>query len=645
LCAADAPPPDLAAAFGARESLADISLSPDGQTLAFIVPAKGQGAVLYTLGTAPGSVQKAALSVSGDPDRLHHCHWVSNSRLVCTVYGVVLGSDQGVDTVYPFSRIVAVDAVGGNVKMLSARENMYSHGVALGGGSVIDWLPEQNDAVLMTRVHISDDHLGTRLGSSEDGLEVDRVDTKTLVVSRVEPPRKDASEYISDGHGNVRIMGVSRQNFAGRDKGIVSYYYRLQGSRDWKQMGDFNYADETGFNPYVIDYERNAVYGFQKVDGRQALYRMALDGTARLDLVLARPDVDVDGLITIGRRGRVVGASYATDIRHAVYFDPALQKLSVALGKALPKQPQVRVTEASVDENRLLVWAGSDTDPGQYFVYDRITHELMPFTGVRPPLANVPLATVTPVNYPAADGTMVPGYLTLPVGGSGKHLPAIVLPHGGPSARDEWGFDWLSQYYAARGFAVLQPNFRGSSGYGDAWFKDNGFKSWRTAIGDVNDAGKWLIAQGIADPKKLAIVGWSYGGYAALQAAVVNPGLFKAVVAVAPVTDLAALKQESLRWSDYNVVSDYIGDGPHIKEGSPAQNASAIKVPVLLFHAELDRNVAIGESRLMDAKLGAAGVSHELVTWPKLDHYLDDSDARATLLRKSDAFLRASMGM
>jgi dipeptidyl aminopeptidase/acylaminoacyl peptidase len=316
-----------------------------------------------------------------------------------------------------------------------------------------------------------------------------------------------------------------------------------------------------------------------------------------------------------------------------------------ALGKALPRQPQVRVTEASVDENRLLVWAGSDTDPGQYFVFDRTTHELMPFSGVRPPLANMPLATVKPVEYPAADGAMVPGYLTMPVGTSGKHLPAIVLPHGGPAARDEWGFDWLSQYYAARGFAVLQPNFRGSSGYGDAWFKDNGFKSWRTAIGDVDDAGKWLIAQGIADPGKLAIVGWSYGGYAALQSAVVDPGLFKAVVAIAPVTDLAALKQESLNWSNHNLVTDYVGDGPHIREGSPAQNARAIKVPVLIFHAELDRNVSIAESRLMDGKLKAAGVPHELVTWPKLDHYLDDSDARATMLRKSDAFLRASMGM
>jgi dipeptidyl aminopeptidase/acylaminoacyl peptidase len=121
--------------------------------------------------------------------------------------------------------------------------------------------------------------------------------------------------------------------------------------------------------------------------------------------------------------------------------------------------------------------------------------------------------------------------------------------------------------------------------------------------------------------------------------------LFKAVVAIAPVTDLAAFKEESRYWSDFYLVGDFIGSGPHIHEGSPAQNAGHIKAPVLLFHAALDRNVRQAESRLMDSRLTAAGVPHELVTWDKLDHYLDDSAARALLLRKSDAFLRASMGM
>jgi len=240
---------------------------------------------------------------------------------------------------------------------------------------------------------------------------------------------------------------------------------------------------------------------------------------------------------------------------------------------------------------------------------------------------------------------VVPAYLTLPPSGAKAGLPAIVMPHGGPSARDEWGFDWLSQYFAAKGYAVLQPNFRGSSGYGDAWFQGNGFRSWRVAIGDVNDAGKWLGSQGIADVSKLAIFGWSYGGYAALQSGVVEPGLFKAVVAVAPVTDLAGLKEESRFWSNHVLANRFIGSGPHIREGSPAENVANMRAPVLLFHGDLDRNVGINQSRRMADRLRAAGKKAELVVYPKLDHYLEDSKVRADMLRKSDSFLRSALGL
>jgi dipeptidyl aminopeptidase/acylaminoacyl peptidase len=263
---------------------------------------------------------------------------------------------------------------------------------------------------------------------------------------------------------------------------------------------------------------------------------------------------------------------------------------------------------------------------------------------VRSALEGIKLAKVKPITYPAADGTAVPGYLTLPPGiDSPKGLPAIVLPHGGPSARDEWGFDWLAQYYASRGYAVLQPNFRGSAGYGDAWLKENGFKSWRTAIGDVLDAGHWLVAQGIADPAKLCVLGWSYGGYAALQSAVVEPGFFKAVVAIAPVTDLEELKEEWHHWSNFYLTRVEIGDGPHVREGSPARNADKIKVPVLMFQGTLDRNVSVKQSRLMDARLENTGVKHELVLFEGLDHYLEDSNARAEMLRKSNEFMQAAI--
>jgi acetyl esterase/lipase len=632
---------DAAAAFGARPGVADLSLSPDGKSVAYIAPTTGQGSMLLTLDLAEGSKTHVALTVSGKPERLGNCHWVSNERLVCILYGVVK-SGLGL---LPFTRTVAVNRDGGTLKLLSTRNNEYSRGLQLGGGEVIDWLPDEEGAVLMSRVYLPDDHLGSRMGSDREGLAVDWLDTRSLQIKSMETPSKGVREYLTDGRGTVRVIGRSTRGVNGQDSGIVTYYYRKPGSRDWLKLGDYNYVDGSGFDPAAVDHDLNVVYGFKKKDGRKAVYTVALDGSQSENLIYSRPDVDVDDLIRIGRRNRVVGVSFATDVRQPVYFDPDIEKLMRSFSRALPQQPQVQIVDSSVDEHVLLIFAGSDDDPGVYYLFDRPSKQLRTFLVARGELEGVKLAKVKPVTYPAGDGEMVPGYLTLPPGmDDPKGLPAIVLPHGGPSDRDEWGFDWLSQYYASRGFAVLQPNFRGSTGYGDAWLHRNGFRSWRIAIGDVLDAGRWLAAQGIADPAKLCVVGWSYGGYAALQSAVTDQGVFKAVVAIAPVTDLYALKEEHRDWSDFNLVSDMIGEGPQVREGSPARNAEKIKVPVLLFHAAFDRNVGIAQSRLMAARLESAGVKHELVTWDDLDHHLEDSAARTEMLRKSEAFLRQAIG-
>jgi dienelactone hydrolase len=636
---------DAAAAFGARPSIEQMRLSPDGRNVAYLAPTRGQGSTLYTLSLAEGAKPKAALAVTGKGERLGGCRWVANERLACHISINIKDPTYGI---LPVSRVMAVDADGSNVKLLSKADSAYGHGIALGGGGIIDSLPAEDGIVLMVRPSVSDDHAGTRLGSSAHGLGVDRVDTRTLAVKRIEPPRPDADEYITDGRGVVRIMGVgvtATANTTNQASGITDYLYRAPGSQDWHKLSEYNSLERSGFNPYAVDPEHNVAIGLQKTDGRFAVYSVSLDSALAKQLLYANPDVDVEGLVTIGRQDRVVGAYYATDRIRIVYFDAGVKQLLAALGRALPQQPIVYVVDSSADENVMLIIAGSDSDPGVYYLFDKKARHLDTFLVARNELEGVKLASVKAISYPSSDGVQVPAYLTLPPGAtSPKGLPAIVLPHGGPSARDYWGFDWLSQFYASRGFVVLQPEFRGSAGYGDAWFKENGFKSWKVAIGDVVAAGHWLIDQGV-NPHTLGILGWSYGGYAALQSAVVEPDLFKAVVAIAPVTDLAAAKEEYRRWSGYYYVSTMIGDGPHVREGSPLQNAEKIKAPVLLFHAALDRNVSIEQSKSMAERMKAVGGRCELVTWDDLDHQLDDSEARTLMLRKSEAFLRQGFGM
>ncbi len=633
-CSTPALANDEAVIFGSMPAIQDISLSPDGTKIAFVSPGPGLQTDLYSIDLTKGNKPVRVTTSSGDPESLFWCGWVSNERLACKVGGL----KEYAGDIYGFSSVFAVNADGSDPKLLSKKPPRNAIGYSLGGGNIIDWLPQEDNMVLMTRRHLEEGAAGTLIKKLDSGLAVERIDTLTGRAKMIERPKKEAVEYITDGMGNIRIKGSRiKKGSTELDSGQIEYFY--QSDNDWRSMGRLDYANRSGFNPYAVDPKTDRVYGFAPHNGRQALVSMTLDGSGERQIVFAHDEVDVDELIRIGRNRRVVGVSYATEKRQGVYFDPTLDKLASALGKALGKDYSIQFADASLDENKLLIWAGSDIDPGQYFLFDKTTKQLRPLLGVRPSVENSKLAEVKAISYPAADGTMIPGYLTMPVGTATKNLPAIVMPHGGPESRDEWGFNWLAQFYVSQGFAVLQPNFRGSSGYGEEWYEKNGFQSWRTSIGDVNDAGRWLLSQGIAKPSALSIVGWSYGGYAALQSAVLDPDLFKAVVAIAPVTDLSTLKSNAKAYYSGAVTREFVGSGPHIKQGSPAQNVDKIKAPVMLFHGDYDRNVEIEHSNLMNNKLKAAGKQVTYIKYEKLAHSLRNSSARKDMLEKSATFL------
>ena len=630
----------IAAKFGVIKNILDISLSPDGKRIAYIAPGSGQATIVYVTDYMSGEAPRAIAFANGDPLRIQWCGWSGNNRIVCQQYGITDATGMKL----PFTRLVAMDADGSNIKSLAQHGSVDALRISQFDGDIVDWL-DGNDDVLMMRDNVPEKSVGTRLAKSADGMSLERFNTRTLQSRVVESASKRAQWYVSDGRGVARIMRTDVSNGQGYLTGESFYSYRLQGSDNWQRFSSID-KDESGLAPIAVDGGANVAYALQAKDGRQALYRVALDGTLKAEMVYANPSVDVSGVVTVGRSGRVIGASYVTDRREAEYFDPEFRKLGAALSRAIPNLPLVRFVNASADENILLIYAGSDVDPGRYYAFDRKERRMSELLPVRPQLEGVKLSSVKSVSYRAGDGTMIPAYLTLPPGKeTAKGLPCIVMPHGGPASRDEWGFDWLAQFYAQRGFAVLQPNFRGSSGYGDEWFAENGFKSWKVAIGDVNDGARWLISEGVADPAKLAIVGWSYGGYAALQSNVVDPDLFKAVVAIAPVTDLAMAKAEAQDFTNSRVVADYIGSGPHIEEGSPARHADRFKAPVLLFHGDMDLNVGAAESRVMDAALRKAGKSSEFVLYKGLDHQLPDSKVRIDMLTRSDAFLREKLKM
>jgi acetyl esterase/lipase len=644
--AAPAPAPitpnDDAARFGELEQMIGAELSPDGKRLVFVVPGPGPRTSAYVADLASGQSQPV-VSADGNPMGLTGCGWASSKRLVCNQYGVVEASGYR-SPIISATRMFAIDLDGKEPRALGAPDSSTALTARPFDGYILDWLDGSQEAVLMAREHVPEMSTGRRTAQTTEGLGVDRIDTRTGRATTVEPPERMAARYISDGAGTVRVKTLELIDGDGRMLGRETHFYRKQGERDWHELG--TRVNLEGMVPLAVDPKLDVAYVLQKLDGREALYRIRLDGSLASELVLARPDVDIEDVVVAGRNGHVIGAYWVTDYSHVQYFDPAYRQLAASLAKAIPDLPLIRFVNASADEQMLLLRASSDVDPGRYYTYDRQSHRLSEVALARPPLEHRVMAVEKPVEYPAADGTKIPAYLTLPPGVTeAKGLPAIVMPHGGPAARDTWGFDWLTQFYAARGYAVLQPNYRGSAGYGDAWYLDNGFKSWRQAVSDVADGGRWLIATGLANPAKLAILGWSYGGYAALQANVLAPGLFKATVAIAPVTDFGMLRDEAENLSSSTVMKQYIGTGAHIEEGSPRRHAESFAGPVMMFHGEHDMNVAVAESQAMDSALRKAGKASELVVYPKLDHSLRDGTVRADLLRRSDEFLRNSLGI
>jgi dipeptidyl aminopeptidase/acylaminoacyl peptidase len=630
-----------AKAFGARESVRSVDVSPGGTKLMFIAAGPGAMAMVQYVDITSKKATTVAAS-TGDPETLYWCGFRSDTMMVCK-YG---GYGRLDNDIIGFSRIVAVSGNGGKPRQLGQPENFYNPVLRQYDGDILDWLPDQPGSVLMARAYAAErERAGSHIRDTREGLAIDRVDLDTLKSTRIESGRRDASGYMTDGRGNVRIMEApvvqgEEEEMTGR----MRFKYRLNGSKEWKDLAEFNVEDKSGGYPVAVEAQSNSVFVIKRLNGRDALYRVSLDGSGAASLVASNNAVDIDNVVRIGRGQRVIGYTYATEGRHVVYFDPEFDKLSSSLSKALPGHPAINFDGASADGSKLVVLASSDTNPGTFYLFDKNTHHLDEIAPVRPELAGRTLAEVKPVQIPASGGVQIPGYLTLPPGGTGKNLPAVVLPHGGPSARDEWGFDWLAQFLAARGYAVIQPNYRGSAGYGEQWEGANGFKDWETAVGDITASARYLVNQGIADPNRLAILGWSYGGYAALQSAAVQPDLYKAAVAIAPVTDLSLLKAQSANFTNRQIVENFVGQGPNVAAGSPAKRADAIRAPVLLVHGDLDANVGIQHSERMLAALQGAGKKAELLRFKGLDHQLDDSNARAQMLTRIGQFLDSAIG-
>jgi dipeptidyl aminopeptidase/acylaminoacyl peptidase len=331
------------------------------------------------------------------------------------------------------------------------------------------------------------------------------------------------------------------------------------------------------------------------------------------------------------------------------YFDPAMQAIQATLEKTLPNQSVLIASKDSARDSYLVVAEAPRTPPTLY-LYKPAAHQLMVLLEAYPGLQQSDLGEMKPYSYKARDGLDIHAYLTLPPGKDPHNLPTIIMPHGGPEARDMLRFDWLAQFLASRGYAVLQPNFRGSSGYGRN-FVTAGDGEWANKVQfDVQDGVKKLITDGVADPKRTCIFGWSYGGYMSLAGATFSPDLYTCAAAFAGVYDLDRLLYSGSKFESEgtSVWERRMGasrsDTTKMNAQSPAKHADEVKAPVLLMHSDKDVTVPIEQSEFEEQALKKFGKTVQFVKMSGDDHQLSYAPTRIQMLTELEKFLAANIG-
>jgi len=626
-------------AFGIIPSFSHPRISPDGNHLAAIQSYKGRPvAVIYDLHAAKGAVPAI---VQSDEWVVSNVHWIKPNVLMLEIKSSLKAVDGHMRT---WVRAVLVDAQGKNGQIMMQNEKTVDNNTVAAG--VVDILPDDPNHFLSTlyRMHTINGQISS-FGDQPFYLDLLEVDVKTGTSHLVEEGGVDTKDWLTDGHGHV-LGRVDHSNVSKNDR-----LFLMSGSQ-MHEAGRFDASGDNDSDIAGLSEDGKALIRMVRNDkGYVALFRRDLQTGAETELYSA-PGYDVAYPLLDEWTGRVVGAAYTAEKEEFVYLNPARQALQRGLEQAFPGQ-SVRIASSDAAAQTLIVKLDSTTMAPIYFVLDRATHNMRPIARPYPALTDVTLPEMKAYNYKARDGLAIPAYLTLPLNKPAKNLPLVVMPHGGPDARDQLGFDWWAQFLANRGYAVLQPNYRGSAGYGES-FTEAGLRQWGLKMqDDISDGVKKAIVDGIADPKRVCIVGASYGGYAALAGAAFTPDLYACAVSFAGVSDLPRMLRTERK--DHGVDSQYasfwatrIGSSDdnwdQLVATSPSRNAGKIRCPVLLMHGEGDTTVRIDQSEEMADALKDAHKSVEFIRIPGEDHYLNLTETRVRLLTETEKFLQKNIG-
>ncbi len=634
-----APPP--AEVFAALPAVSEVVLAPGGNLLAWREQSGADAlAVIYDL-AARKALHKIAV---GNKTKLRGLIWADDETLLLDLSQTDKINTAGGKS-YEVFRTLAIDVASGKGHILLMTSGSRQ---AVTGADLISSHTTKPHKVVMSTLDYSAGEargdMDTRLsGHREDSGWVAylfEVDTVTGKGSVIEQGSQFTEDWIVDKNGDC----VARSEWNPK----LSVYRVLgKNGSGWRELYSQKGRGDITLHGLTVDGTAIVAAG-AKDTGRRVAWTIPLD-TGGLKLLYEDATYDVESIINDRFNGAPIGVWLGGPDERVKWFDMAAGSRFASVQVAF-KGRSVEVYGRSEDSKRFLARVESPSHPPIFYLVD-FTKKTADIVGDEyPALADVALGEVSAISYKARDGTAIPAYLTIPPGTTGKNLPLVVLPHGGPEWRDSYEFYWLAQFLATRGYAVLQPQFRGSTGNGDA-FRLAGYKQWGGLMqDDVTDGLKAMIEQGVADAKRICIVGHSYGGYAALAGATFTPDLYKCAVSISGVSDLpdmlGSVKEhigdESNSIAYWKISIGEIYDKALIPR-SPARAAANVRIPILLLHGQDDTVVPIAQSEKMARELGKLGKPVTFVRLEGEDHWLSRGETRLQVLKEIEKFLAANL--
>jgi dipeptidyl aminopeptidase/acylaminoacyl peptidase len=522
-------------------------------------------------------------------------------------------------------------------------ENWHAYAVDIDGSNYLDATPFDGVQVRMVDdLEDDDQHILISMNKRNPQIfDVYRMDVNSGELTLVAENPGNISGWITDNAGVLRMASTT-------DGVNTSLLYRKNGTDEFKTVLTTSFKDTLA--PLFFDFDDKYVYVSSNLErDKQAIFKWDPETGETLEMIYEHPEVDVGNLLRSKKRKVITGVAFNTDKRHYHFFDETRGALQATLEEKLPGY-EVVVADMSKDETKVLVRTYSDRSLGAYYFFDRESGDFSKLADVSPWLDENELAPMKPVKYTSRDGLTIHGYLTLPLGVEAKNLPVVVNPHGGPWARDGWGFNPEVQFLANRGYAVFQMNFRGSTGYGKEFWQAS-FKQWgRTMQDDITDGVRWLIDQGIADPERVGIYGGSYGGYATLAGLTFTPELYACGVDYVGVSNIFTwLAGVPPYWKPFlDMIHEMVGNPETEKElleaASPFFHVDKIQVPLLVAQGANDPRVPKAESDQIVEALRSRGIEVTYMVKDNEGHGFSNEENRFDFYRAMEEFLGQHLG-